>query len=150
METRARKYLQEVRELYIAATQDEEIAQGYLSLAEKYKLKKCIELSEIARNKADKSAAIYEQRKQIVIEQIKELRPLVFVSVLMGIYVDFMPLKDVAYDKHISYQVVRNMHEPALKCFEKFNLDALDEWKGEGVDEKRKTHDCEKLFAAWA
>ena len=37
METRARKYLQEVRELYIAATQDEEIAQGYLSLAEKYK-----------------------------------------------------------------------------------------------------------------
>ena len=40
MDIRAKNYLQEVRELYLAAEQDEEVAQGYLLLAEKCKLKK--------------------------------------------------------------------------------------------------------------
>lgn len=39
MDIRAKNYLQEVRELYLAAEQDEEVAQGYLLLAEKCKLK---------------------------------------------------------------------------------------------------------------
>ena len=62
-------------------------------------------------------------------EQIKELKYSVFVHVLMGIYVDFKMLKEIAYDEHISYQEVRGMHEPALKCFEEFHSDALDEWE---------------------
>lgn len=86
MDIRAKNYLQEVRELYLAAEQDEEVAQGYLLLAEKCKLKKYMELLEKARDKADQSAAVYNQRKQIVIEQIKELKYSVFVHVLMGIY----------------------------------------------------------------
>lgn len=129
MDIRAKNYLQEVRELYLAAEQDEEVAQGYLLLAEKCKLKKYMELLEKARDKADQSAAVYNQRKQIVIEQIKELKYSVFVHVLMGIYVDFKMLKEIAYDEHISYQEVRGMHEPALKCFEEFHSDALDEWE---------------------
>lgn len=107
MDIRAKNYLQEVRELYLAAEQDEEVAQGYLLLAEKCKLKKYMELLEKARDKADQSAAVYNQRKQIVIEQIKELKYSVFVHVLMGIYVDFKMLKEIAYDEHISYQEVR-------------------------------------------
>ena len=76
---------------------------------------KCLEL----RDKMLVVIAEAKKRKNLIINQIQELKDIRFVKVLYLRYVKYMSFESMAVELSYSYDHVRRMHVKALKEFER-------------------------------
>lgn len=76
---------------------------------------KCLEL----RDKMLVVIAEANKRKNLIINQIQELKDIRFVKVLYLRYVKYMSFESMAVELSYSYDHVRRMHVKALKEFER-------------------------------
>lgn len=60
----------------------------------------------------------YEEAKEKIIDQIKELNVSAYIDILFKVYMQYKPLKQVAYEMGRSYKYVRTKHIEALQEFE--------------------------------
>ena len=60
----------------------------------------------------------YDQAKEKIIKQIKDLNVATYIDILFRVYVQYMSIKQCASDMGRSYSFIKDQHTEALKAFE--------------------------------
>ena len=63
----------------------------------------------------------YDQAKEKIIKQIKDLNVATYIDILFRVYVQYKTLKQASNEMNKSYKYVRNKHDEALSEFEKMH-----------------------------
>ena len=63
----------------------------------------------------------YDQAKEKIIKQIKDLNVAIYIDILFRVYVQYKTLKQASNEMNKSYKYVRNKHDEALSEFEKMH-----------------------------
>jgi hypothetical protein len=138
----AKEYLTELEEMRDDIQAKRDLVQEYLELATSISAPvneirvqtsrsnngKVAQYGTLAANlerEIDQDVQNYFQFQDTVIRQIREIRNIIYIKILLRVYVQFKSIRKASMEMGMTYNYIIGMHKKALKEFEKIHADAL-------------------------